>query len=118
MSFERNIEHYKDDLSRIADKASSYEDGVIEWIKFALAKGMHFGSADRMVVLLQWMLDTYRPIYKLSKFEFDLLDSMPDEEFSFYNCIELIEMQRKGYFKEIPSDAKIKDILAKGEVKK
>lgn len=54
----------------------------------------------------------------LSKFERDLLESMPNKKFTFWNCPELCEMKRRGYFKGIPSDAKIKDILAKCEVKK
>lgn len=49
---------------------------------------------------------------KLSQFEIDLLESMPNQYFTFWNCPELCEMQRRGYFKGIPCISKIKDVLA------
>lgn len=49
----------------------------------------------------------------LSKFERDLLESMPNQYFTFWNCPELCEMKRRGYFKGI--DNRIEDVISSSE---
>lgn len=49
--------------------------------------------------------------YKLTKFEKDLLESEFNKKFTFYNIPLLMEMQRKGYFKNIPDAVPIEEIL-------
>lgn len=49
--------------------------------------------------------------YHLNPIEIDMLESQPDKSFSFWNVPFLVEMKRKGYFKEVPTDAIIKDVI-------
>ena len=67
-----------------------------------------------------WLKQTHeKPVYKLTKFEIDLLQSCSQgysPEYQFKNINSLTEMRKKGYFKGVDRDATIEDILAKCEV--
>lgn len=49
--------------------------------------------------------------YKLTRFEKDLLESECNKKFTFYNIPILMEMQRRGYYKNIPDNTPIEEIL-------
>ena len=55
-------------------------------------------------------------VYKLTKFEYDLLQIKATEAITFKNMVFLMEMKEKGYFKGIDDNELIGDILAKCEV--
>ena len=60
------------------------------------------------------------PAIKLTKFEFDLLQSFLEGHplrYQFKNINALTEMREKGYFKGVNRDATIEDILANSEIK-
>ena len=68
----------------------------------------------------EWIKASYedppKPKYKLSKFEYDLLDSCHVYTHGIKDSWTLGGMVDKGYFKDIPNDIPIKDILDNCEV--
>lgn len=70
---------------------------------------------------IDWLLEPYKPPkpkYKLSKFEYDLLDFC--KQYNDTQAIEdwsvLMDMQNKGHYKGISKEIKIRDILDNAEV--
>lgn len=66
----------------------------------------------------KWLLSPYeepKPTYKLTQFGYDLLKCC-DVHCCIYEFWLLDEMYRKGYFKGIPTNVPIKDILDNCEV--
>ena len=61
------------------------------------------------------MLKPFKRKYKLTQFEYDLLQSYASG-YKFKDVIPLIVMKEKGYFKDVNKDAKIEDILESCEV--
>lgn len=56
-----------------------------------------------------------KPVFKLTKFEKELLECYSDEcSFKLFNSLNV--MKEKGYFKGVDEDETIEDILAKSEV--
>ena len=56
------------------------------------------------------MLKPFKRKYKLTQFEYDLLQSYASG-YKFKDIMPLIVMKEKGYFKDINKDEKITDIL-------
>ena len=71
--------------------------------------------------VMDWLKQPYKsPANKLTKFEFDLLQSYLKGrliEFTFKSVLTLNVMKEKGYFKGVDEDATIEDILANHEIK-
>lgn len=66
--------------------------------------------------VMDWLKKPYqKPAYKLTKFEFDLLQSY-SSIYRFKVCNSLMVMKGKGYFKGVDEDATIEDILADCEI--
>lgn len=66
-----------------------------------------------------WLKQPYeKPKYKLTKFEFDLIQTYRDchESCKISEFKQLIELKDKGYFKCIDHDTKIQDVLKNCEV--
>lgn len=63
-----------------------------------------------------WLKQPYKkPVFKLTKFEKELLECYSDEcSFKLFNSLNV--MKEKGYFKGIDDNEPIGDILAKSEV--
>lgn len=63
-----------------------------------------------------WLKQPYKkPVFKLTKFEKELLECYSDEcSFKVFNSLNV--MKEKGYFKGIDDNEPIGDILAKSEV--
>ena len=61
------------------------------------------------------------PAIKLTKFEFDLLQSYLKSSllsgYEFKSIVVLKRMKEKGYFKGVDEDAAIEDIVANSEIK-
>lgn len=67
----------------------------------------------------RWLKQPYeKPKYKLTKFEFDLIQTYRDchESCKISEFKQLIELKDKGYFKCIDHDTKIQDVLKNCEV--
>lgn len=117
---ETNYEHYKDKIIK---------DGI--W-KLALVNGkpkrchnVYCNDCDFKTSreckkkLEEWLKHPYRkPPYKLSQFEFDIIQTYRDchESCKFSEFKQFIELKGKGYFKGIDLDLKIHEILANCEV--
>lgn len=70
--------------------------------------------------VMDWLEQPYKaPANKLTKFEFDLLQSYLKgrlSEFTFKSVLTLNVMKEKGYFKGVDKNATIEDILANCEI--
>lgn len=100
---ETNLEHYFED--------SSFTDGNGYIIKVRLPWNIQTDN------LTTWLLSPYEePTYKLTQFEYDLLDTAGYGTTTIADYILIEEMHDKGYFKNIPTDVPIKDILENAEV--
>lgn len=71
--------------------------------------------------IVDWLLSPYeepKPTYKLSKFEYDLIDfcKQYNDTFVIEDWAVLMDMHDKGHFKDIPTNVPIKDILDNCEV--
>lgn len=117
-----NFEYYKDEILEncIGDLAVvkgrpklCYKTSCNDCDFKLVQKGCHNKVKD-------WLKQPYqKPVYKLTKFEYDLLQSCSQgysPKYQFKNINSLTEMREKGYFKGIDRDATIEDILAKCEV--
>lgn len=71
--------------------------------------------------VMDWLKQPRKaPANKLTRFEYDLLQSCSQgysPKYQFKNINSLTEMREKGYFKGIDRDATIEDILANCEIK-
>ena len=109
---ETNLEHYahcfhNDGINEGVVRGELYLDG--EACELALK------SYD-LKEFVSWLLSPYeKPRYKLSKFEYDLLKCY-DPSYVIIELWLLTIMQSKGYYKDIPTNVSIKDILANCEV--
>lgn len=66
-----------------------------------------------------WLKKPYKkPKYKLSKLEYDMLDTIFDKKARFSKINLIGELKKKGYFENIKCDSnvRVKDILANCEV--
>lgn len=110
---ETNLEHYFNAGDVIVYSGQQYvylNDNC--WDAYVKGKTSH---------IVEWLLEPYKPPkYKLSKFEYDLIQSFNNYTYTrggtiyMFGC--LTEMQEKGYFKGIPSDIPFEDILDNCEV--
>lgn len=119
---ETNFEHYK--------------DGILEYYgqNLAVVKGRptlccetNCNDCDFLTIkkgchetAKYWLKQPYKkPVYKLTKFEIDLLQSCSQgysPKYQFKNINSLTEMRKNGYFKGVNTDATIEEIIAKSEV--
>lgn len=73
--------------------------------------------------VMNWLKQPYKaPANKLTRFEYDLLQSYLKSSllsgYEFKSIAILKRMKGKGYFKDVDEDATIEDILANSEIKK
>lgn len=76
-------------------------------------------NGDCIEKKFKWLKQPYKkPIYKLSRFEFDLLNSykVSGMRQSIFNYSTLLGLQEKGYFKDINTSIPIYEILDNCEV--
>lgn len=83
-----------------------------------LSKDQSRGCHEKV---MNWLKQPRKaPAIKLTKFEFDLLQSFLEGHplrYQFKNINALTEMREKGYFKGVNRDATIENILANSEIK-
>lgn len=112
---ESNLEHYKEEI-----KSAGYDFALVNGkpttCKWILCDQCFF--KDRILCTkkrIEWMLKPFKRKYKLTQFEYDLLQSYASG-YKFKNIMPLIVMKEKGYFKDMDKNEKITDILANCEV--
>lgn len=112
---ESNFEHYKEEIKRVGYDFALV-NGKPTTCKWMLCDKCFF--KDRMLCAkkrMEWMLKQFKRKYKLTQFEYDLLQSYANG-YKFKDIMPLIVMKEKGYFKDVDKDATIEDILENCEV--
>lgn len=66
---------------------------------------------------IKWMSEPVeKKKFQLSQMEFDVLDVQDEKRYTFYNVPFLLAMQKKGYFKNVPDNMPINEVLANSEL--
>lgn len=117
---ETNFEHYKDGIIELCVDDLAISKGKVvkccatpcSECDFEDKNGHCIGNRE----IMKWLKQPYiKPVYKLTKFEKELLECYSDEcSFKLFNSLNV--MKEKGYFKGIDDNEPIGDILAKSEV--
>lgn len=119
---ETNFEHYKDEIIEdCIDNIAIIKGKPRGCVKVScndcqFYTGENFNCHGKTV---EWLKSPYeKPKYKLTKFEFDLLNTYKGSgrRQSIFNYRTLLGLQEKGYFKDIDTSIPIYDILANCEV--
>ena len=120
---ESNFEHYKDGIIELCvDDLAVSKGKVVECLAISCSEcdladknGNCIGSHE----IIKWLKQPYKkPPYKLSQFEFDLIQTYRDGNTDCKLSARRIlrELKDKGYFKCVDYDTKIQDILDNCEV--
>ena len=117
---ETNYEHYKDEIIKDGIWNLALVNGKPKRCHNVYCNDCDFKtSRECKKKLEEWLKHPYRkPPYKLSQFEFDIIQTYRDchESCKFLEFKQLIELKDKGYFKCIDHDTKIQDVLKNCEV--
>lgn len=117
---ETNYEHYKDGILQNAKYALAVVNGEPKSCIDTNCGECDFKDSGECVKRVrEWLDQQYKkPTYKLSQFEFDLIQtySYIHEGYTLSKFKRLIKLKDKGYFKCADYDTKIHDILANCEV--
>lgn len=119
-NIETNFEHFKDGIIEVCIDELAISKGKAlkccaipcSECDFQDKNGHCIGNHE----IMKWLKQPYiKPVYKLTKFEIDLLQSYPyTNSFKLFNSLN--EMKKKGYFKGIDDNEIIGDILENCEV--
>lgn len=115
---ETNLEHYFEYLSKINISDFALIDGRVTQCLDTVCSECDF-NCDCIEGKFRWLKQPYeKPKYKLTKFEFDLIQTYRDchESCKLSEFKQLIELKDKGYFKCVDLDTKIQDVLKNCEV--
>lgn len=122
---ETNFEHYYNDLLKIGwNSGFGVTNGKIKHCNNVDCGKCYIGTLTNEVDCgtnaIKWLARPYKkPLYKLNKFEFDLLNTYKDigmqQRISNYST--LFELNEKGYFKDVNLEAPIGEILENCEIK-
>lgn len=115
---ETNFEHFFEYLSTKRMSDFALIDGRITQCLGTGCSECDF-NGDCIEGKFKWLKQPYeKPKYKLTKFEFDLIQTYRDchESCKISEFKQLIELKDKGYFKCIDHDTKIQDVLKNCEV--
>lgn len=117
---ETNFEHYKDRIIELCiDELAISKGKVVKCCAIPCSEcdfedknGHCIGNHE----IMKWIKQPYKkPLYKLTKFEKELLECYPDtNSFKLFNSLN--GMKKKGYFKGIDDNEIIGDILENCEV--
>lgn len=117
---ETNYEHFIDEIIENSDYCFALADGKpcqcsdISCSECGFSTG--HGCSEK---IKEWLKNPYKkPIYKLSQFEYDLIQTYRDgnTDCNFSDRRILRELKDKGYFKCVGYDTKIHDVLEACEV--
>lgn len=116
---ETNLDHFKQEIlekglwNLAVVKGRPKRCDRIKCIDCELSKDRSRGCHEK---IMDWLKKPYqKPAYKLTKFEFDLLQ-IYSSIYRFKVCNSLMVIKEKRYFKGVDEDATIRDILADCEI--
>lgn len=120
---ETNFEHYYKDLLKIGNNDFGVCCGQIKRCSSMVCHkcdihAINEGDCCRTNTF-KWLASPYKkPTYKLSQFEYDLIQTYSDcsNECKFCDFMPLNKLQNMGYFNCIDSSIKISDILGNCEI--
>lgn len=119
---ETNYEHYKDKIIKDGIWNLALVNGKPKRCRNVYCNDCDFKSSSECKKKLEeWLNQPYeKPVYKLSQFEFDLIQTYRDchESCKFSDFKQLIELKDKRYFQCVDDNTKVQDILANCEVTK
>lgn len=120
---ETNLEHYYEDLLKIGSGSFGVTDGKVKQCYNMSCSQCDinriYNSGYCRINAIKWLASTYKkPTYKLSQFEYDLIQTYSDcaDECKFCDFMQLNKLQNMGYFNCIDSSIKINDILGNCEI--
>ena len=120
---ETNFEHYKDEIIELYIEDLAISKGKMRQCCEILCSECGFADENGDCIghrrIIEWLKKPYqKQTYKLTKFEFDLIQTYRDchESCKISEFKQLIELKDKGYFKCIDHDTKIQDVLKNCEV--
>lgn len=117
---ETNYEHYKDEIIEDSCFVFALVDGKphkcsdVKCNKCGFSTGHGCGEKIK-----EWLKKSYeKPTYKLSRFEFDLIQTYDGchEACKFSDCRQLRGLKEKGYFKSVDANTPVHEILDNCEV--
>lgn len=117
---ETNYEHFKDEIIQNVKYALAVVNGEPKPCADTNCDECEFKESGKCVErVIEWLNKQHKkPTYKLSQFEYDLLNAYKDggmrKFVSYYRA--LLELHEKGYFKEIDTSIPIHEILDNCEV--
>lgn len=115
---ETNFEHYFEYLSKLNMSDFALIDGRVVQCLGTHCRECDF-NGDCIEGKFRWLKQPYeKPTCKLTKFEYDLLNAHKDS--GMQKCLSnyrpLLELNEKGYFKDIDTKIPIREILDNCEV--
>lgn len=117
---ETNYEHYKDEIIENCGFTFALVDGKPHKCACVSCSDCGFSTGHGCSKKIkEWLKQPYKkPTYKLTQFEFDLLNTYKDSGMrkSIFNYSTLLGLQEKGYFKDIDTSIPIYEILDNCEV--
>lgn len=115
---ETNLEHYFDELLKTGGRYA-FVNGKIKHCWGTRCCDCAFKGGNCHGEKIKWLASPYeKPIYKLTQFEYDLLNAYKNSGMrqSISNYGTLLELYKKGYFKDIGTSIPIHEILDNYEV--
>lgn len=117
---ETNLEHYKDEILENCMWNLALVDGKPKRCNQTKCNDCEFNKDIPRKChkrTIEWLKQTHiKPKYKVTQFEYDLLQIKAIEAITFKNMVFLTEMKEKGYFEGIDENEAVGDILENCEV--
>ena len=118
---ETNFEHYKYEILEYFQDGLAVVKGIPKLCYKTNCNDCDFkiNQEGCRKKVKEWLKHPYRkPPYKLSQFEFDIIQTYRDchESCKFSDFKQLIELKDKRYFQCVDDNTKVQDILANCEV--
>lgn len=117
---ETNFEHYKDEIVQNVKYKLAVVNGEPKPCEDTNCDECDFNNCDCCgEKRFEWLASPYKkPTYKLSQFEFDIIQTYRDchESCKFSEFKQLIELKDKGYFQCVDDNTNIQDVLKNCEV--
>lgn len=116
---ETNLERYKDELIQWCIHSNrgvniALGESILDlYRKYTDTRNVYLDD------MFKWYLQPYeKPKYKLTKFEYDLLNTYSDcnIECKLTDCKQLRKLKEKGYFNDLYEFAKVHEVLENCEV--
>lgn len=118
---ETNIEHYYEYLSEVGLGSFALVNGRCKECSGTRCSECDFSgdcSDNCNKKRLRWLASTYIKRYKLTQFEYDLIQTYSDYgDYKLSKFYRLKKLKDKGYFKDVDKEETINEILSNFEVK-